>query len=298
VFSFIIKGVTTITNYKIIAFTYDSKEEIDEILLLEQKCKQHDQINLSAGIEHLAKKNGDHALLCYFNKELVGLLSWYTSDGIVANINGMVHPEYRRKGVFSNLLQQAKVDMNQQGIKTLNYRFLKDSKSGFSFVKSLNVEFERSEYSMTFSNLQVKKYPCCLDLHLKPMQPQDFEFIVKCSSQAFGDLETWTREYFSRTNEPSRKAYIAMIKNVSVGLIRINYTAKDTAVIHDFCILPSYQGKGIGQEVLTKTVSLLLEEQYKHIRLGVVTKNDRALNLYRKAGFEVISEFQYYIGSL
>ncbi|MBU5443658.1 N-acetyltransferase [Paenibacillus sp. MSJ-34] len=70
------------------------------------------------------------------------------------------------------------------------------------------------------------------------------------------------------------------------------------AIIHDFCILPSRQGKGLGRDVLAQTVSLLLEEGFAQIRLSVVTVNDRALHLYRNVGFEVRSEFQYYIGDL
>ena len=266
--------------------------------MLEKKCKQYDKINVSAGVEHLAKENGDHALLCYFNKEMVGILSWYTSDGIVANINGMVHPEYRRKGVFSNLLQRAKEDIKQQGIKTLSYRFIKGSESGFRFVKSLSTEFQRSEYSMTLSNLQNKKWLRYIDLYLSSMEPQDFEFAVKCSSQAFGDSEEWTRQFFSQMDGPSHKTYIAKIKGESVGIIKINYVCSNTAVIYNFCILPSYQGKGIGQDVLRKVVSLLLEEQCTSIRLGVLTSNDCALNLYKKVGFEVTSQFEYYKSDL
>ncbi|MDV4150068.1 GNAT family N-acetyltransferase [Clostridium sp. AL.422] len=266
--------------------------------MLEKKCTQYDKIKLNIGIEHLAKENGDHAILCYFDNEMVGILTWYTDDGIVANINGMVHPEYRRKGIFSNLLKFAKEDIKKQGIKTLIYRFLKDSESGFRFVSSLNVEFERSEYSMTLSNLQNEKRLRYLDLYLSSMEPEDFEFAIKCSSQAFGHSEEWSREFFSRTDEPSNKTYIVKIESENVGLIRINYLSPNTAVIYSFCIIPSHQGKGIGQDVLRKTVSLLLEEQCTNIRLSVVTNNDRALNLYKKVGFEVTSEFKYYKGDL
>lgn len=278
--------------------TYDCEEQIDAIALLEQQCRQYEQVNLSAGIEHLAKENGDHALLCYYNEEMIGYLSWYTSDGIVANINGMVHPDYRRKGVFRSLLQRAKEDMKLQGVQKLSYRVLTGSQSGINCVQHLGAEFLKSEYTMRLSNLQIKKSPCYVGLHLRVMQPQDLEFIVTCSSQAFGDSEDWTREYFSRTNEASRRTYIAMIDGLSVGLIRINYLDRATANIHDFCILPSHQGKGIGLGVLVNTVKLLLEEKCTQIGLGVVTKNERALNLYRSVGFEITSKFQYYIGNL
>jgi ribosomal protein S18 acetylase RimI-like enzyme len=295
--SFTIEGALTMPNYHLLAMSYDSKQQMENILLLEQQCKQFDQININAGIEHLVKEDGDHALLCCHHEKLIGLLTWYTSDGITAAINGMVHPDYRRQGVFRSLLQRAKEDMKPQALQTLSYRVPAGSASGFGFVQMLKASFQRSEYAMTLVHFHSKKL-LHSDLHLRPMQPQDFEFMVQCSSQAFGDSEEWTREYFARTNEPTRMTYIALKNNVNVGIIRINHLNQTTAIIHDFCILPSQQGKGIGQEVLTNAVRILLGGQHTNIRLGVVTENERALNLYRSVGFEVTSEYQYYMDKL
>ncbi|WP_420488693.1 GNAT family N-acetyltransferase [Paenibacillus arenosi] len=71
-----------------------------------------------------------------------------------------------------------------------------------------------------------------------------------------------------------------------------------TAVIHDFCVLPSQQGKGFGLDMLIQMVRRLLIEQCTVIRLSVVTDNKRALQLYQHAGFTITSEFQYYVGEL
>jgi ribosomal protein S18 acetylase RimI-like enzyme len=297
VFSFTIEGAATMPKYELIAMKYDSKEQIDAIVILEQQCKQFEQINLNVGIEHLVKEDGDHALLCYHHERLIGLLSWYTSDGSAASINGMVHPDYRRQGVFRSLLQRAKEDMKPQQLRTLSIRVPAGSQSGFGFVQNMKASFQRSEYAMTLAHL-LPSTARHTGLRLRTMQPQDFEFIVQCSSQSFGDSEEWTREYFTRTNEPSRMTYIAMLNSERVGIIRINHLNPATAIIHDFCILPTLQGKGMGREVLSKAVSMLLEEQRTHIRLGVVTENKRALNLYQSVGFEVTSEYQYYVDHL
>lgn len=72
--------------------------------------------------------------------------------------------------------------------------------------------------------------------------------------------------------------------------IRINYLATGIAVIHDFCVLPAYPGKGLGGEILGAAVKLLLAQRKVQVRLGVVTHNRRALNLYLRAGFEISAE--------
>lgn len=284
-------------NYTIIEMTDHSNEQIDAIARLEQRCKQFEQINVSVGIEHLGKEGGDRAILCYRQDDVIGVLAWYTSDGIIANVNGIVHPDYRRQGVFRSMLQRARENMKLQGLQTICYRIPSGSDSGFGCVQSLGAGFNRSEYSMTLAHLRTAQ-PHHSDVGLRPAQPADLEFIVSCLSQAFGDSESWTREYWARTNKPGRMNFIALANHTRVGLIRVNALQRTTAIIHDFCILPSRQGKGLGRDVLAQTVSLLLEEGFAQIRLSVVTVNDRALHLYRNVGFEVRSEFQYYIGDL
>ncbi|MFS0872613.1 GNAT family N-acetyltransferase [Paenibacillus xylanilyticus] len=284
------------STYQIVPMIYDSKEQIHSIILLEQQCKQLDSIHLKADLDHISKKDGDHALLCYQEGKLVGLLSWYPSDGVTGNINAIVHPHDRRKGVFRKLLMRAIADMKPQGINRLSYRVPQSLPSGLRTAQSLGAVHDRSEYSMQLVNTSFPDVGQ-LELTLSVAEAQDFEFMVTCSAQAFGDSEEWTRDYFTQTAEPSRVTYVAWKDELPVGLIRINSINETTAFIHNFCILPAYQGQKLGRQVLTLLVELLLKQKYTDIRLSVVTENERALNLYRSVGFEVNSEYQYFIGS-
>ncbi|MBW4839450.1 MAG: GNAT family N-acetyltransferase, partial [Paenibacillaceae bacterium] len=65
--------------------------------------------------------------------------------------------------------------------------------------------------------------------------------------------------------------------------------------IHDFCVLPSHQGRGYGREMLAQTVRLLLAQGRSRIRLSVAADNRSALELYRKTGFAMVSESSYYV---
>ncbi len=273
---------------------YHSQEQLAAIIRLEQKCNQFEPIHIKTGIEHLTKKDGDHALLYYHGEHLTGLLSWHVTDGNTAQIHAMVHPEHRRQGVFRSLLQRAVKDIEPLGIQRLSFRIPQGSLAGTKAALTMGAIFDRSEYAMTFSNT-VLPSPDPSGVCLIPALPQDFEFMVACSSQAFGESEIWTRDYFSQTNEPSRATFVAWAENIRVGLIRVNHVNTVTAFIHDFCILPSHQGKGLGQQVLMLAVEQLFHQSIPHIRLSVVTENERALHLYRNAGFEVTSEYQYYL---
>ncbi|MEB2280124.1 GNAT family N-acetyltransferase [Lysinibacillus xylanilyticus] len=139
---------------------------------------------------------------------------------------------------------------------------------------------------------------CRSTLALRLEEDQDFEFIVRCISQAFGDTESWTMEYLTRTRGSERAKYIALDGMTKIGMIRVNYISTDIAVIHDFCMLPSCQGRGFGREILSETVKRLLDQKCSQVGLGVVTQNMRALNLYKSVGFEVSSEFCYYVAPI
>jgi ribosomal protein S18 acetylase RimI-like enzyme len=285
------------STYQIVPMVYNSKEQIEAIILLEQQCKQLDSIHLKADLDHISQKDGDHALLCYRDGKLVGLLSWYASDTVTGNINAIVHPHFRRQGVFSSLLKRAILDMKPQGIQHLSYRVPQGLSPGLHTAQSLGAIYDRAEYLMQLMN-EVLSIVEPSELTLSVAEANDMEFMVTCSSQAFEDSEDWTRDYFMQTNEPSRVTYIAWQNQQPVGMVRVNSINAKTAFIHNFCILPVHQGRKLGRTALSILVDLLRKQSYTDIRLSVVTENERALNLYRSVGFEVNSEYHYFSGSL
>ncbi len=54
-------------------------------------------------------------------------------------------------------------------------------------------------------------------------------------------------------------------------------------------VLKDYRGKGIGTKLMNEMVYLLNKEQYSQTSLSV-QKGNRALNLYRKMGFNIVDE--------
>jgi len=80
-------------DYQMIKMDDYSYDQIEQIRTLEQLCKIMDRSNLRVGVESLKAIGGDEAYLCLFGNRLIGFLSWYTSDGTEANMNGMVHPK-------------------------------------------------------------------------------------------------------------------------------------------------------------------------------------------------------------
>ncbi|MCM3781877.1 GNAT family N-acetyltransferase [Neobacillus mesonae] len=281
-------------EYEIIKMENFSSDQVERIRRLEEICKTNDRSGLRVGVESLKAIGGDEAYLCSINDQLIGFISWYTSDGTEANINGMVHPDFRCQGAFNALLKRVAFEMQVKQIQSCRFRVPSNSEPGAGFIKHLGASFHTSEFSMNLTQLQENLLNCSA-ISLRLAEEPDLHFMVTCSSQAFGDSESWTRSYFARTKEPERVNYIALDGLTPIGMIRVKYLNEHTAVIHDLCVLPSQQGKGFGREILVGAVQLILEQHCSTIRLGVVTSNRRALNLYLSIGFEVSTVFHYYL---
>ncbi|MFB5760682.1 GNAT family N-acetyltransferase [Paenibacillus medicaginis] len=281
-------------DYQIVKMMDFSAHQIERIRMLEQLCKNVDKSSLRVGVESLKAVGGDHAFLCLYGGQIIGFVSWYTSDEIEANINAMVHPDYRSQGIFRELMKRVIAELQRHGMQTCRFRIPANSQPGMACIQHLEADLSSSEFTMNLT-----RFPTDLThpfgLAVRSAEARDFEFMVQCSSQAFGDSESWTRNYLLHTSDPERVTYIAWDNLSPVGMIRVNHISTDTAVIHDFCVLPLCQGKGYGREILACIVSMLLAKNCTQIRLSVVTDNRRALNLYQSAGFEISAESHYYV---
>ncbi len=284
------------TTFHILTKTAFSEQEIADVAALEQLCDERDQITLRIGTEYLSSRPGDkaHDFLCYEHGRLIGYLCWLSFDDKEAEINGMVHPDFRRRGVFRSLLQAAEAEMRPRGIDTLVYLIDDRSSAGRDFAQHIGAVYRNAEYTMTLGTFAP---PVTRDaaLRLRPAAEADFQFMVTCSAQAFGDTEEWTRDLLTRTNEPNRTAYIAELGGEPIAMIRVLRDEREVADIHGFSVLPAFQGRGFGRQILADTVQSLKGEGRTTIRLDVVIENERALALYQSVGFAVSSAVHFYV---
>ncbi|WP_375708453.1 GNAT family N-acetyltransferase [Paenibacillus albidus] len=105
---------------------------------------------MRVGVESIKEHGGDEAFLCLLEDQLIGFLSWYTSDGTEANINAMVHPAYRQQRIFRNLLNNTVAEMNTKGITTCRIRVPSNSKPGMDCLNHIGASFSSSQFTMYF----------------------------------------------------------------------------------------------------------------------------------------------------
>lgn len=64
--------------------------------------------------------------------------------------------------------------------------------------------------------------------------------------------------------------------------------------LHHFGILPEYQGKGLSKILLKESLGFIKQKGYQ-VKLEVHWENERAINLYKKAGFNYLGDYNVYI---
>lgn len=108
------------------------------------------------------------------------------------------------------------------------------------------------------------------------------------------------------TNElknPGSRFYFAFVGSKLAGYLKINFGMAQTEFIDPttmeierIYVLKEFQGKKVGQALFQKALDVAAETSCSQIWLGVWEKNRKALNFYRKNGFEEFSQHIFRIG--
>lgn len=71
--------------------------------------------------------------------------------------------------------------------------------------------------------------------------------------------------------------------------------SEEAGLIFGFAVLPKYQGRGYGRQILAHTVSELLSNGQHNIWLEVSIESKQALSLYQSCGFKETGSYDYYL---
>jgi ribosomal protein S18 acetylase RimI-like enzyme len=74
--------------------------------------------------------------------------------------------------------------------------------------------------------------------------------------------------------------------NSLIGLILCSRVRDDVGHVTQVCLVPEYRGQGLGEALLDCTCTTLRNRKFNLLTLTVTEANHRAVDLYRKLGFE------------
>lgn len=91
-------------------------------------------------------------------------------------------------------------------------------------------------------------------------------------------------EHYSPEND---RIWIAEYNNKIVGCIAIQHQPKNEAQLRWFLLDPAFRGLGIGKRLLTDALHFCNERNYKNIFLLTTSTQNKALEMYKMAGFKL-----------
>jgi ribosomal protein S18 acetylase RimI-like enzyme len=92
-------------------------------------------------------------------------------------------------------------------------------------------------------------------------------------------------------------SHVAMDREtgVLVGLSLTSLVADDVGHITQICVAPSHRGKGLGYELLRRSLMGLHQADRRIATLTVTTANRDAVDLYKRMGFSTIKKFRAFV---
>jgi len=119
------------------------------------------------------------------------------------------------------------------------------------------------------------------------------DYMIKLSM----DKEDMIERFFGPEGNEKELSYVALDGESGVGLIlggmRMLNGVK-TMRCGTMCIIPEYRGKGIAQILMDMHKQAGRETGCRQMFLEVIVGNDRAINFYKKNGYEKVYDLEYF----
>jgi ribosomal protein S18 acetylase RimI-like enzyme len=271
-----------------------TETDFAQIRQLAEFCQKYDHVTVKLNWELM--KYRDPAVVsdfCYYsNDQLVGYVP-LDGFGESFEITGIVHPDFRRQGIFRQLMSAARDEAKRREARQLLLVNYKHSESGTALAKALALPYRFSEYHMIADLTSIPPLPKS-QLQLVEVTIDDLQELSRLLSIAFGE-GGWSaveelREQFQRKDG---QYWFARLGTENIGQIGV-VADQDGIYIRAVGIVPEYRNKGYGRQLLAILLRKLLDEGHQHFELDVEVKNASALSLYESCGFHESNVYDYY----
>ncbi|SFF55201.1 Acetyltransferase (GNAT) family protein [Halobacillus alkaliphilus] len=276
---------------------YDDYKRIKELM---EVCIAHDNLSLKLELDyklsHSSREikdiNKSNEFMFYEGETLIGYTGICQFGAEVMEVNGMVHPNYRRRGIFSRLYGLVEDEWRKRPTEDMLLLSDHHSHSGQAFIKFTGAHYDNSEYEMFLVN-KPKDKAASRQISLRKAMNKDTKEIARQNNIYF---QTDPSTGLTLPEEEAKHGvdiYLAELEQSCIGKVHLNREGS-TGTIYGLGVLPEYRGRGYGREILLRCIEKLNEIKIHDIRLQVAMKNRKALSLYQNCGFEEASIMDYF----
>jgi len=242
----------------------------------------------------LAQKRADTSNYLYYkNQRLLGFLSLYYFYHDACELALMVAPDVRHQGIAHALLKAA---WPLIALKQFARVYISVSQSAnHAWLAQKGFVYHKSEYEMQWQGTRSLDKPAC-DLVIRPALRDDQDDLVAIDNACFNSNPVETRQRLQTIlHDPEYTVLIAFKEGVPVAKAHI-HLSKSHARLLDIAVAPQYQRRGYGGTLIAFCVSRMRAAD--SVVLDVEATNIRALDLYRKLGFEIRNATDYWTISM
>ncbi|MGP4074301.1 GNAT family N-acetyltransferase [Halobacillus sp. K22] len=276
---------------------YDDYKSINK---LKEYCIAHDNLTLKLELDfklshalcEMKDINQANEFMFYDGRKLIGYIGVCQFGEEALEVNGMVHPDYRRRGVFSRLYALVEDEWCKRSTEVMLLLSDHNSLSGQAFIKYTGAQYDSSEYEMFLTD-EPKEKIVTEPVFLRRAMNKDANEIAKQNDLYF---QTESSTELTLPEEEAKRGvdiYLADLEQSCIGKVHLD-KQDSTGAIYGLGVLPEYRGKGYGREILLRAIEKLKEMKVHEIKLQVAVKNKNALSLYQSCGFEEASTMDYY----
>jgi len=285
----------------LLALTSLDADQLAQLEELEQAVVDADKIRIKLEMPTLRSRavSTPHDYLWYDdNGKIVGFVGRYQFQPGVVELTGMVHPDHRRQGIFSKLLDSAQAQTRSEGDDQMLLVADRESDAAAAFADEREAAYHLSEFLMVRDPAEPRGpvIGAAPGVAVRPAQFADAQFVGECMHAAFGDLDSVpTIPDPASLIDPERPTFVILQDEAQVGCVMVRLDEDGQAFIYGLSVIPRMRGRGIGRAALGQLIALLRNEGYEHLALEVAAANERALQLYTGCGFTTTSVMDYYI---
>ncbi|MDP3879466.1 MAG: GNAT family N-acetyltransferase [Dehalococcoidales bacterium] len=220
-----------------------------------------------------------------------------------------VHPEHRRQGISTQLLNRAFQRARELGAKVAHVNISQEDVAARSVLPRFGFECVRRFLEL---KLDMTKVPGVdtnpPDITYRHLQPGEEEILTQIQNRAFAG--TWgynpntveeTKYFLESTGQFLEDVILLFDEGKVIGYCWTKTLGKGGRVsgkgkgrLFMLGVDPDYRGMGAGKLVLLVGLAHLKEEGLETVELTVDSENEVAVNLYQSVGFEIETRSFWY----
>lgn len=233
-------------------------------------------------------------LLWWDDRQLLGFLGIYAFGAPNVELVGMVHPDVRRRGIATRLLDAALPICLERGYTKTLLVTPRTPTAARELALGRGAKLDHSEYALQLTG-EPAEAPVNPRISLRPMASDDAPAVKSMLAIGFGweRPEATDEACAERALGDQAETLIIDLDGAAVGSLRVTRD-DDTVGVYGFVVHPDHQGQGIGRYVLRRICLQARAEGAERVHLEVAVDNDRALGLYTSLGFAPVAIEDYY----